>query len=255
MRDRLFSQVAEGIGEIFPLSNAQYTLSAENLKYKPRKYGKRDEYKAITKGQTLFYPLHGDLVLRDAATEDVIDRKTSILAHVPYLTDRGTLIYSGNDYTICLHTSTQIWTEKGMISIGKIVKEKKKIRVWTYNFKKECFELKHITGWYKNYSPEGIGHTKFKNNGAFLPGSTSQPSTLWGTRTHQVVSPTGEKKDLQHATTVTAVRKQLSETQKQVIYGSLLGDATIDQSTGLWACSHSIKQKEYLQLKRDILVP
>ncbi len=45
---------------------------------------------------------------------------------------------------------------------------------------------------------------------------------------------------------------ELSEKQKQMVMGSLLGDGTITKS-GAYSCSHSIKQKEYFYHKMKIL--
>ena len=44
----------------------------------------------------------------------------------------------------------------------------------------------------------------------------------------------------------------LNESQKQLIIGSVLGDGTITKS-GAYSCSHSIKQKEYFDYKRQVL--
>lgn len=44
----------------------------------------------------------------------------------------------------------------------------------------------------------------------------------------------------------------LTEKQKQLVVGSVLGDGTITVS-GAYSCSHSIKQKEYFDYKRNIL--
>jgi len=45
---------------------------------------------------------------------------------------------------------------------------------------------------------------------------------------------------------------ELDESQKQLIYGSLVGDGSITNS-GAYVCSHSIKQKEYFDHKRKVL--
>jgi len=45
---------------------------------------------------------------------------------------------------------------------------------------------------------------------------------------------------------------ELTDFQKQMIMGSVLGDGTITKS-GAYSCSHSIKQKEYFDHKRQVL--
>lgn len=45
---------------------------------------------------------------------------------------------------------------------------------------------------------------------------------------------------------------ELSTSQKQMIVGSVLGDGTLTTS-GAYSCSHSIKQKEYHEHKREVL--
>ena len=45
---------------------------------------------------------------------------------------------------------------------------------------------------------------------------------------------------------------ELTDSQKQMIMGSLLGDGTITVS-GAYSCSHSVKQEQYFNKKREIL--
>ena len=154
----------------------------------------------------------------------------------------------------CFHSSTLIWTESGMIPIGQIVSERLKVRVWTYNWQTAVFELKPVTNWFCNFSDNGIGRMKFDAPFGRLGSRLSRfnPSTLWGTDTHQVYTSAGEKVDLAAARTLLAVTERLSYTQEQFLYGGLLGDLHVG-STGSLAMTHASKQRSYLELKLEIL--
>ncbi len=152
----------------------------------------------------------------------------------------------------CFHPSVKIWTEEGMLPIGDIVKSKRKIKVWSYNFEKESFELQPITNWFRNYSEEGIGRSSFFSAGRLASRFTRfRITTLWGTRGHQVYDISGNKHDLSSVTSLVSATERLSYSQQQVLYGSLLGDAGIAHAH--FYEMHAVSQREYLKFKRDIM--
>ncbi len=51
---------------------------------------------------------------------------------------------------ICFPYDEQVWTEKGRMAIGDIVKNKTNVRVWSYNFKTKKIELRPVTNWITN---------------------------------------------------------------------------------------------------------
>ena len=101
MRRNIFNGVMTSVSKKYPLDNSRYSLSLAKLGYRNDKpFTLADQKKAIMQGDSLEHQLEGEWVLTDKATGKIVDRKRSVVAHVPYATDRGTFIYRGNEYTI-----------------------------------------------------------------------------------------------------------------------------------------------------------
>lgn len=192
--------------------------------------------------------LAGDRELQNADTVDWKDRLKPIKGGL--FDDALTGGHHG-----CFHPSVQIWTEHGQMRIGDIVRERRNVRVWSYDFVAQQFVLKPIVNWFTNQSKEGIGHAAFFAPGRF--GATQarfSPSTLWGTRTHGVYTADGNKQNLADATTLLAAQETLSYTQQQLLWGGLLGDSFISPYGFLGIC-HGKAQHDYALLKYQILKP
>ena len=101
MRRLIFDRVKKSVQKRFPLYNNKYVLSVENVQYKdPEQYSYKQEKEAILNGRSLGRRLTGSYVLTDAATGKEISRTNNqTLLSVPYMTDRGTFINSGHEYT------------------------------------------------------------------------------------------------------------------------------------------------------------
>jgi len=101
-RDGIFGNVLQSFQQKFPLSNDRYTIRLAGLKYKnPKPFNAADQKKAIMRGRTLGHNLTGSWELLDNATQKVVDKtKPQLVAQVPYMTDRGTFIFNGSEYTI-----------------------------------------------------------------------------------------------------------------------------------------------------------
>jgi len=101
MRKHVFDNVQKAVASKYPIENTRYRLSVDKLRYLDDKpFSLQDQKDAIMRGHTLHHRLGGDWVLHDKTTNQEIDRKSGVLAHVPYVTDRGTFIYKGNEYTV-----------------------------------------------------------------------------------------------------------------------------------------------------------
>ncbi|CAK0773774.1 hypothetical protein CCP3SC5AM1_880011 [Gammaproteobacteria bacterium] len=237
-------------------SNA-YRLKVSNIElHEPAKpYTYAEQNKAMMDKKDLTIPLKGKVQLIDKKTGAVVDEKSTTIAHIPWVTERNTVILNGSEYSHCFHGSTFVWTENGMQRIEDIVNKEKNIRVWSYNFNTKEFELKPIVSWMKNKIIQPMSEVTFKANGR-LPVAASKfnPTTIWGTKTHNFYSNDGTKTELQNIKEVTLVREKLSYIQKQVVLGSFLGDAHI-QKGGIFRETHCAKQLEYLKFKHQILGP
>lgn len=100
-RKLIFDNVLGAAGQLTPMENRRHTLTLEKPHYHGRdKYSVSDRKKAILEGRTLSRKLKGTWVLRDKTTGDVVDQRTMTVANVPYLTDGGTFVHNGNEYTL-----------------------------------------------------------------------------------------------------------------------------------------------------------
>ena len=99
VRKRIQNNLAQAVATRFPLESEKYVLAVDNLHFADKDYTPRDEKDALLNGKTLGTRLKGDWVLYDKATGKEIDRKANnTLVNVPYLTNRGVFIRSGNEY-------------------------------------------------------------------------------------------------------------------------------------------------------------
>lgn len=102
-RKNIFDGVLNAVQTKFPLKNARYTIEAQDLSYgRTDDFSLKEQQEAVMQNQSLYFPLRGKLVMRDNATGAVIDKsdRPITLARVPYLTNRGTFVNAGNEYTV-----------------------------------------------------------------------------------------------------------------------------------------------------------
>lgn len=101
IRKGIFDGVLSAVRTKYPIENARYRLELENLAYdKPKDFLPADEKKAILQGQNLEWRLKGDWVLRDKASGKEVERKSSVIAHVPWLTRRNTFVIGGTEHAL-----------------------------------------------------------------------------------------------------------------------------------------------------------
>ena len=101
MRRLIFDKVKKSVQKRFPLYNNKFVLSVENVQYKdPQQFSYKQQKEAILNGKSLGRRLIGTYVLTDAATGKEVSRTNNqTLLNVPYMTDRGTFINNGHEYT------------------------------------------------------------------------------------------------------------------------------------------------------------
>lgn len=99
-REHLREKTVKGLEGLFPLIGRDTVLHAENVRVKPASYSSNDQKTAILHGRTLAEPVVGDLVLRDKDGKVVDRKKSHILAHLPYFTERHTFVVGGNEYEV-----------------------------------------------------------------------------------------------------------------------------------------------------------
>jgi DNA-directed RNA polymerase beta subunit len=100
-RSRIYENVLNAARAIEPISNDRHTLRLAEVDYQdPDRVSKRDQKAAILNGLSRGRRLRGTWELVDNTTQQVIDRKRAVLASVPHLTERGTFINNGTEYTL-----------------------------------------------------------------------------------------------------------------------------------------------------------
>lgn len=153
-------------------------------------------------------------------------------------------------YDECLSGSEKILLSNGKTeTIGRIVVHNMQVEVMSLNVHTGIVEPKKVTGWFKN-SPKEVYRIKTKR--------MTRQSCLRASENHIVYTTEGKKKicELQVGDKLLNNDKGLSQYQKEMILGTLLGDSSADvTSTGRTRLSfiHSHKYLDYITLKRDVL--
>jgi len=116
VRAHLYKNTIESLNKRFPLFNDKYELGLENVGYiDPEDFSLADQKKAIMEGKTLGRRVRGTWVLKDINTGKVVQKtKPMTLLKVPYLTERGTFIRNGSEYTFSniLRLQPGVYTRK-----------------------------------------------------------------------------------------------------------------------------------------------
>jgi DNA-directed RNA polymerase beta subunit len=100
-RQRIFDGVVRGLSKRYPLENDLFKLELADLEYTgPQDYTLSDQKNAILRRRSLTRGLRGTWNLIDKKTGQPVDSKRAMVARVPYLTQRGTYIVNGNEYTV-----------------------------------------------------------------------------------------------------------------------------------------------------------
>lgn len=101
LRESIYGKVLSTAQQLPPLSNKRHTLTVSGVRYiDPGRFTKQQQKDAILRGQTLSRRLQGTFTLSDNATGQKLDEKQVTLARVPHLTERGTFIHRGSEYTL-----------------------------------------------------------------------------------------------------------------------------------------------------------
>jgi DNA-directed RNA polymerase beta subunit len=101
IRKAIYDNVLASAGRIPQVENTRYRMAVENPRFEKRdRFSKREVENAILSGGTIARRLRGDVVVYDVATGQPVQKRSMTVANVPYLTDEGTFIYKGNNYSL-----------------------------------------------------------------------------------------------------------------------------------------------------------
>jgi DNA-directed RNA polymerase subunit beta len=101
MRSWTYDNALAAVAGDTATSNDKFTLRITNPRYvDPEKYSRREQKSAMLGGRTLGRRIKGTWELVDNLSGSVVDKKDAIVARVPFITQRGTVVYNGVDYGI-----------------------------------------------------------------------------------------------------------------------------------------------------------
>lgn len=98
-RNLIFKDAKDTLIGQFPKVHNGVKMELKDVDYvDPERYSTRDQKTALHEDKYLMRRLRGTVRLTDANTGELLDEKKMTLMRVPYLTDRGTFIRSGNEW-------------------------------------------------------------------------------------------------------------------------------------------------------------
>lgn len=102
IRAGLFDKVHNAVVSKFPLENAKHRFELTDVKYTGSETFTKDQQKrALLRRGSLDRRLIGTWRMYDKATNTMIDeQRNTLIANVPYITERGTFIQNGNEYSV-----------------------------------------------------------------------------------------------------------------------------------------------------------
>ena len=100
-RQNIYQNVLRAAQNIEPIANERHTLRLGNVNYQdPDEFSKEEQKLAILSGLSKGRRVKGTWELVDNESGEVLDAKDSVLMTVPHLTQRGTFINKGTEYTL-----------------------------------------------------------------------------------------------------------------------------------------------------------
>lgn len=101
LRQNIFNSALTSAASLPPMSNERYTLQLQDVRYAgPERFSRKDQKRAILANKSLSRKLTGTWSLIDNQTQQPIAQKAATIANVPYLTDSGTFVNNGVEYTL-----------------------------------------------------------------------------------------------------------------------------------------------------------
>lgn len=114
IRQRIHDKTLQALTSTFPLDLKGRTLEVKDLHILKKEYSPEEQKKALLTGGTLLEPVKGTLVLRGGDGKIVDTAKNFTLVHLPYFTERHTLIAEGNEYQVAnmLRRKPGVYTQR-----------------------------------------------------------------------------------------------------------------------------------------------
>lgn len=105
IRGNILKRVRKAMSKSFPQSYGGVRMELNNVRYDNEdSFSLSDQKDALLKDKYLTKKLKGTVRIIDEATEQPIEEKDLSLMRVPWLTDRGSFIHGGNEYTTIMQS-------------------------------------------------------------------------------------------------------------------------------------------------------
>lgn len=98
-RNWLYEDTAKALQTRFPVEDDQVKFELADVAVEPRKYSMTQQKAALLNGRQLRVPVKATMRLTDKASGVVLDERRDTVMQLPYLTERGTVVYNGNEYS------------------------------------------------------------------------------------------------------------------------------------------------------------
>ena len=155
----------------------------------------------------------------------------------------------------CFHYSTPVLLADGTtMPIGEIVEKKLSVEVLSFDETTQTLVPRKVVSWFDNGYKKASQWLGLKSIGNTVsPFRDVHHKGVLITRNHSIWSE-GKWMPSEDAKTVTVVTLGMNRTQKQVMYGCVLGDGTCSYSrkedkNAYFQFGHSVKQKDYFNKK------
>ena len=163
------------------------------------------------------------------------------------LDENNNELYCETKHDGCLYWNSKIQTDKGLYNIGDIVDNKLQLNVLSYNENNNIFEYKPIINWYNN--------GKISNK-EWVQIEIGNKKNLKVTKNHKIFTNNGWKEAQYLNPNIDKLLiNDITNIEKGIIFGMLLGDGSIKFEKGYKTCRLSIFSsiKENLEFKKKLL--
>jgi DNA-directed RNA polymerase subunit beta len=101
LRQNIFDEALRSASSIEPIQNDLYTLQLADVSYSgPERYARKDQKRAVLTRGSLTRKLVGTWNLIENGSKKPVATRQATIANVPYLTDSGTFVNKGVEYTL-----------------------------------------------------------------------------------------------------------------------------------------------------------
>jgi len=100
-RQLIYENTLGAIKNRFPIEDEEFRLELSNVRPTgAQSFTLEQQKQALMKNRNLRTPISGKWKLIHKASNQTLDERDDVVMHVPYYTERGTIIYNGNEYSI-----------------------------------------------------------------------------------------------------------------------------------------------------------